>query len=337
MTPRFGNRLPSLGVFLFLPYNKGSDKFTIERISYMIDLNTLATEQRNTQSSHIDAVSTEEMLRIINEQDKGVADAVGAIVPAIAAAVDMIAERLYDGGRLFYMGSGTSGRLGILDAVECPPTYSTDPSLIQGLIAGGYDAIFKAKEGAEDSEEMGQADLQEHRITAQDVIVGLSASGRTPYVIGGLRYGTSLGAATISIDCSPHAAIARYAQIDLCALVGPEVVTGSTRMKAGTAQKMILNMLSTGAMIKLGKVYGNLMVDVKCSNHKLEERARHIVMTATGCTRNEAITALTVSKGRAKTAIVMLLAGITAANAEERLAAAHGYVAAVLKEAGHDQ
>lgn len=303
----------------------------------MIDLDTLATEQRNPQSRHIDTVSTEAMVRIMNEQDKGVADAVGAIIPAVAAAIDMIAERLLHGGHLFYMGSGTSGRLGILDAVECPPTYSTSPNLIQGLIAGGYEAIFKAKEGAEDSEEMGQTDLQDHRITAQDVIVGLSASGRTPYVVGGLRYGTSIGAATISIDCSPHAAIARYAQIDLCALVGPEVITGSTRMKAGTAQKMILNMLSTGTMIKLGKVYGNLMIDVKCSNHKLEERARHIVLTATGCTRDEAIAALAASNGHAKTAIVMILANITAAEAEQKLCAAHGYVTAVLKEAGHDQ
>ena len=252
----------------------------------MINLETLATEQPNSHSQHIDSVSTEDMLRIINEEDHKVADAVGAIIPAIAKAVDTIADKLRHGGRLFYMGSGTSGRLGILDAVECPPTYSTDPERIQGLIAGGYEAIFRAKEGAEDSPELGRQDLMAKNLTAADVVVGLSASGRTPYVVGGLTYAASVGAATIAIDCSPHSAIGRCADIDLCAIVGPEVVTGSTRMKAGTAQKMIANMLSTGAMIRLGKVYGNLMVDVKSSNQKLEERARRIVMTATGCSRH---------------------------------------------------
>ena len=253
----------------------------------MINLETLATEQQNSHSQHIDSVSTEDMLRIINEEDHKVADAVGAIIPAIAQAVDTIADKLRRGGRLFYMGSGTSGRLGILDAVECPPTYSTDPERIQGLIAGGYEAIFRAKEGAEDSPELGRQDLIDNNQTADDVVVG------------------------------------------------PEVVTGSTRMKAGTAQKMIANMLSTGAMIRLGKVYGNLMVDVKSSNQKLEERARRIVMTATGCSRQEAIEALRESQGRAKTAIVMVLLHIPASEAEDRLTAAQGYVAAVLKEADH--
>ena len=293
----------------------------------MINLETLATEQQNSHSQHIDSVSTEDMLRIINEEDHKVADAVGAIIPAIAQAVDTIADKLRRGGRLFYMGSGTSGRLGILDAVECPPTYSTDPERIQGLIAGGYEAIFRAKEGAEDSPELGRQDLIDKNLTADDVVVGLSASGRTPYVVGGLTYAASVGAATIAIDCSPHSAIGRCANIDLCAVVGPEVVTGSTRMKAGTAQKMIANMLSTGAMIRLGKVYGNLMVDVKSSNQKLEERARRIVMTATEALRE--------SQGRAKTAIVMVLLHIPASEAEDRLTAARGYVAAVLKEAAH--
>ena len=295
----------------------------------MINLETLATEQQNSHSQHIDSVSTEDMLRIINEEDHKVADAVGAIIPAIAQAVDTIADKLRRGGRLFYMGSGTSGRLGILDAVECPPTYSTDPERIQGLIAGGYEAIFRAKEGAEDSPELGRQDLIDKNLTADDVVVGLSASGRTPYVVGGLTYAASVGAATIAIDCSPHSTIGRCADIDLCA------VTGSTRMKAGTAQKMIANMLSTGAMIRLGKVYGNLMVDVKSSNQKLEERARRIVMTATGCSRQKAIEALRESQGRAKTAIVMVLLHIPASEAEDRLTAAQGYVAAVLKEAAH--
>ena len=301
----------------------------------MINLETLATEQRNSHSQHIDSVSTEDMLRIINDEDHKVADAVGAIIPDIAKAVDTIADRLRHGGRLFYMGSGTSGRLGILDAVECPPTYSTDPERIQGLIAGGYEAIFRAKEGAEDSPELGRQDLIAKNLTDDDVVVGLSASGRTPYVVGGLTYAASVGAATIAIDCSPHSAISACADIDLCAVVGPEVVTGSTRMKAGTAQKMIANMLSTGAMIRLGKVYGNLMVDVKSSNQKLEERARRIVMTATGCNRQEAVKALAESQGRAKTAIVMILLNLPAKEAKDRLAAAQGYVAAVLKEAAH--
>ena len=236
------------------------------------------------------------------------------------------------GGRLFYTGSGTSGRLGILDAVECPPTYSTDPEQIQGLIAGGYDAIFRAKEGAEDSPDLGQADLMEKDLTDRDVVVGLSASGRTPYVVGALTYAKKVGAATIAIDCSPNSPIGACADIDLCAVVGPEVVTGSTRMKAGTAQKMIANMLSTGAMIRLGKVYGNLMVDVKSSNKKLEERARRIVMTATGCSRKEAIDALADSKGHAKTAIVMLTKGLPAQEAERRLAENGGIVARALDE-----
>lgn len=299
----------------------------------MIELEKLATEQRNPLSQQIDRVSTEEMLRIINAEDRKVAAAVGAIIPDIAKAVDLIAAHLSKGGRLFYLGSGTSGRLGILDAVECPPTYSTDPDLVQGLIAGGYDAIFRAQEGAEDSPELGKKDLQAKKLTAADVVVGLSASGRTPYVIGALTYAKEQGAATIAIDCSPHSAIGQCASLDLCAQVGPEVVTGSTRMKAGTAQKLILNMLSTGAMIKLGKVYGNLMVDVKSSNHKLEERARRIVMTATGCSRAEAVAALQESQGKAKTAIVMILLHVSAAQAAKKLAAAHGYVADALKGA----
>lgn len=301
----------------------------------MISLDILATEQRNSASAHIDTVPTAELVRIMNDEDKKVAAAITKILPDIAKAIDVITDRLRQGGRLFYMGSGTSGRLGILDAVECPPTYSTAPDLVQGLIAGGYDAIFKAKEGAEDSEDLGREDLQRHGITAQDVVVGLSASGRTPYVIGGLVYAEMKGAATIAIDCSPNSAIGDCAEIDLCALVGPEVVTGSTRLKAGTAQKMILNMLSTGTMIKLGKVYGNLMVDVKSSNQKLTERARHIVMTATDCTRTEALETLDQCGGKAKTAIVMILLHVSAQEAEASLAKAQGYVAKALQEVHH--
>lgn len=299
----------------------------------MIELDTLATEQQNTASQAIDAVSTLDMIRIINAEDAKVAIAINAIAPAIAQAVDLIAAHLHDGGRLFYIGSGTSGRLGILDAVECPPTYSTDPELVQGLIAGGYHAIFRAREGAEDSPQNGEADLKAHHITAKDVVVGLSASGRTPYVIGALAYAQSVGAATIAVDCSPHSSIAAHAQIDLCALVGPEVITGSTRMKAGTAQKMILNMLSTGTMVKLGKVYGNLMVDVKSSNKKLEERARRIVMTAAGCTRHTAMQALEQCRGHAKTAIVMIKNHLSASDAAAALQNADGYLRQALQQA----
>lgn len=301
----------------------------------MISLDTLATEQRNDASLHIDTVSTLDMVRIMNSEDQKVPQAVAAVLPAIAKAIDETAARLKAGGRLFYMGSGTSGRLGILDAVECPPTYSTDPDLVQGLIAGGYEAIFRAKEGAEDSEAGGEADLKAQAITAKDVVVGLSASGRTPYVVGGLRYATAAGAFTISIDCSPKSAISDFSQIDICALVGPEIVTGSTRMKAGTAQKLILNMISTGTMIRLGKVWGNLMVDVKSSNKKLEERARRIVITATGCCRETAIDALAKSHGRAKTAIVMVLLGVSATQADALLEKNDGYIAKAIGGKSH--
>ena len=297
----------------------------------MIELEQLETERRNAYSRRIDRVSTLEMMQIINGEDQKVAAAVGQILPQIAAAVDLIAERLRRGGRLFYLGSGTSGRLGILDAVECPPTYSTDPELIQGLIAGGYEAIFKAKEGAEDSDKLGREDLEARHLTSQDVVVGLTASGRTPYVVGALQYAASQGAATISVCCSTNAPVASLTQINLCVLPGPEVVTGSTRMKAGTAQKLILNMLSTGAMIKLGKVYGNLMVDVKASNMKLQERACRIVMEVTGCNRAAAQAALAKTQGRAKEAIVVVVLGVTEAEAAARLKAAGGYLARALK------
>lgn len=296
----------------------------------MIELENLNTERRNEYSRQIDAVSTLKMVQIINAEDQKVAAAVGQILPQIAAAVDLIAERLHGGGRLFYLGSGTSGRLGILDAVECPPTYSTDPNLVQGLIAGGREAVFLAREGAEDSPAGGEADLKERGLTAQDVVVGLSASGRTPYVLGALQYAAVQGAATISVCCSTNAPVARLAQIDLCVLPGPEVITGSTRMKAGTAQKMILNMLSTGAMIKLGKVYGNLMVDVKASNEKLQERACRIVMEATGCNRAAAKSALQKTGGRAKEAVVVVVLGVSAAEAAKRLQKEQGYLARVL-------
>ncbi len=288
----------------------------------MLELDKIATEQRNERSKNIDQVSTLEMVTIINEEDKKVPEAIEQILPQIANAIDCIAQHFKQGGRLFYIGSGTSGRLGILDAAECPPTYSTAPEMIQGIMAGGYEAVFQAQEGAEDSEQLAKEDLSAKKITDKDVVVGLTASGRTPYVLGGLKYALSCGAATIAIVCTDRAETAAFAQIQLTALVGPEVVTGSTRMKAGTAQKLILNMLSTGAMIKLGKVYGNLMIDVKSSNKKLEERARRIVMTAANCNREHAEIALKQAGGKVRLAIFMLLSGLQADEAQKQLSEA---------------
>ena len=269
----------------------------------MLNLEKLSTEARNPASSRIDKLDTLSMMRVMNDEDQKTALAVKAILPDIARAVDVIAARLKTGGRLFYMGSGTSGRLGILDAVECPPTYSTDPDLVQGLIAGGKEAIFRAREGAEDSLEKGADDIISHDLSAKDVLVGITASGRTPYVLGGMEEARRRGAFVIGVACSKEPDIACTADLMLICLPGPEVVTGSTRMKAGTVTKMILNMLSTGTMIRLGKVRGNLMIDVKATNEKLQERATRIVMTVTGMDRAAAEKALRESDGRARLAV----------------------------------
>lgn len=269
----------------------------------MLNLEKLSTEARNPASSRIDKLDTLSMMRVMNDEDQKTALAVKAILPDIARAVDVIAARLKTGGRLFYMGSGTSGRLGILDAVECPPTYSTDPDLVQGLIAGGKEAIFRAREGAEDSLDKGADDIISHDLSAKDVLVGITASGRTPYVLGGMEEARRRGAFVIGLACSKEPDIACTADLMLICLPGPEVVTGSTRMKAGTVTKMILNMLSTGTMIRLGKVRGNLMIDVKATNEKLKERATRIVMTVTGMDRAAAEKALRESDGRARLAV----------------------------------
>lgn len=269
----------------------------------MLNLEKLSTEARNPASSRIDKLDTLSMMRVMNDEDQKTALAVKAILPDIARAVDVIAPRLKIGGRLFYMGSGTSGRLGILDAVECPPTYSTDPDLVQGLIAGGKEAIFRAREGAEDSLDKGADDIISHDLSAKDVLVGITASGRTPYVLGGMEEARRRGAFVIGLACSKEPDIACTADLMLICLPGPEVVTGSTRMKAGTVTKMILNMLSTGTMIRLGKVRGNLMIDVKATNEKLKERATRIVMTVTGMDRAAAEKALRESDGRARLAV----------------------------------
>ena len=298
----------------------------------MVNLNTLLTEKRNPYTLNIDKVSTLEMCMLLNEEDKRAAMAVHKALPQIAQAVDAITQRLQEGGRLFYIGAGTSGRLGILDAVECPPTFSTDPEMVQGLIAGGYKAIFKAQEGAEDSLTLAREDLQAKKLTAKDCVVGIAASGRTPYVIGGLRYANMQKALTVSISCSPDSPIGEEAQIAIYALTGPEAITGSTRLKAGTAQKMILNMLSTCTMVKLGKVYSNLMVDVKSSNQKLAERARHIVIEATNCTRLQAVEALKQTDGKVKPAILMVLTGLSYDKVNQLLEKNNGFIAKALED-----
>ena len=297
----------------------------------MVELQKIATEQRNPNTMNIDTLSTLEMVKLINREDHRVADAVGEVTDKIAQAVDVIAEKLAAGGRLIYCGAGTSGRLGILDAVECPPTYSTDPETVQALMAGGYGAIFKAVEGAEDSKELGVQDMQNIHFSQKDVLVGIAASGRTPYVRGCMEYAKQLGAPTISVTCCPGSELDQFADIGIAPAPGPEVVTGSTRMKSGTAQKMVLNMLSTGAMIKLGKVYGNLMVDVKPSNEKLIRRCVTIVCSAAECTEAEATKALEECDYRPKVAIVMVLRGVNADTACSMLQKAEGRIAKVLE------
>ena len=297
----------------------------------MVELQKIATEQRNPNTMNIDTLSTLEMVKLINREDHRVADAVGEVTDKIAQAVDVIAEKLAAGGRLIYCGAGTSGRLGILDAVECPPTYSTDPETVQALMAGGYGAIFKAVEGAEDSKELGVQDMQNIHFGPKDVLVGIAASGRTPYVRGCMEYAKQLGAPTVAVTCCPGSELDQFADIGIAPAPGPEVVTGSTRMKSGTAQKMVLNMLSTGAMIKLGKVYGNLMVDVKPSNEKLIRRCVTIVCSAAECTEAEATKALEACDYRPKVAIVMVLRGVNADTACAMLQKAEGRIAKVLE------
>lgn len=298
----------------------------------MMELGKIATEQRNPNTMNIDSLSTLDMVKLINQEDHKVAEAVSLVTDKVAVAVDLIADRLRKGGRLIYCGAGTSGRLGILDAVECPPTFSTDPELVQGLIAGGYEAIFKAVEGAEDSKELGRQDLKNISFSAEDVLVGIAASGRTPYVLGCMEYARELGAATISVTCCPGSVLDTFADVGIAPTPGPEVVTGSTRMKSGTAQKLVLNMLSTGAMIKLGKVYSNLMVDVKPSNEKLIQRCRTIVCAATQCDEPTAISALEACGYHPKVAIVMILMGVNTEQAKELLKNADDRIAKVLEK-----
>ncbi|EMH1105098.1 N-acetylmuramic acid 6-phosphate etherase [Proteus mirabilis] len=291
-----------------------------------IDLGHLVTESRNHHSEHIDTLSTLEMLKVINNEDKKVPFAVEATLPDIARLVDKVVTAFSQGGRLIYCGAGTSGRLGILDASECPPTYGTPHDMVVGLIAGGHKAILQAVENAEDNVQLGAEDLRQLNFNAKDVLVGIAASGRTPYVIGALEYARSLGAVTGAISCNPDSPIAQRADIAITPIVGPEVVTGSSRMKAGTAQKLVLNMITTGAMIKMGKVFGNLMVDVEATNAKLIERQIRIVMQATECDRATAEQALAQCQRHCKTAILMILAGVDAQQATQLLAQNKGFI-----------
>ena len=299
-----------------------------------LDLSQMITEGRNPASQNIDELSTEAMLHVINDEDKKVALAVEAIVPQIAAAVDAICAAFQAGGRLIYCGAGTSGRLGILDASECPPTFGTPREQVIGLIAGGHTAILQAVENAEDNREQGAQDLKDIHFSRHDVLVGIAASGRTPYVLGALAYANELGATTVSITCNPGSAMSQVAAIALTPVVGPEVVTGSSRMKAGTAQKLVLNMLTTGSMIRSGKVYGNLMVDVEATNQKLVQRQVNIVMQATDCDEATASAALTACGGHCKTAILMVLADLAADEAKALLSQHQGFIRQALQAAG---
>ena len=270
-----------------------------------IDLTALATEARNPRTTELDALSTLDLVTAMNDEDRTVADAVQRELPRIAAAVDAIAARMHKGGRLFYVGAGTSGRLGVLDAVECPPTFSATTEQVQGLIAGGAGAFLQAVEGAEDSTTLGPADLQARGLGSKDVVVGIAASGRTPYVLGALAYAKSVGALTVAVCCNAGSPVAAAAELPIEAVTGPEVLTGSTRLKAGTATKLVLNMLSTGAFVRLNKVYGNLMVDVQTTNAKLKARAVRIVAEAVACNETLAQQLLDQCDGEVKAAIVV--------------------------------
>lgn len=295
----------------------------------MIKLNQIDTEQVNPRTKEIDRATTMEIVRMINAEDQLVAEAVEKVLPQVAQAIDLVVQQLMKGGRLIYCGCGTSGRLGVLDAVECPPTYGVEPSLVMGLMAGGSAAFVKAVEGAEDDYDLGSADLKDAQFCENDALVGIAASGRTPYVIGAMDYAASLGAPVIALTCCNNSEISRHAQVSIEPLVGPEVVTGSTRMKSGTAQKMVLNMISTASMIKLGKVYGNLMVDVKASNEKLYERAVSIVTRATGVSDHTARETLKQCDYSCKTAIVMLLKHMSREEATAALQKAQGHISRI--------
>jgi len=289
-------------------------------------LHELTTEMRNQASERLDQMTSLEIVTLMNEEDKKVAHAVELVLPEVAKAVDLITAALDKGGRLYYFGAGTSGRLGVLDAAECPPTFGTDAAMVQGIIAGGAAALLHAIEGAEDSMETGREDVRHHNVQAKDVVVGIAASGRTPYVQGALAEAKIRGAAVIALTCNPTPLISEGVDVSINVVVGPEVVTGSTRLKAGTATKMVLNMLTTATMVQLGKVYGNLMVNVQATNQKLRERAKLIVQEVTAVTYAEAEKLLAAANGDVRVAIVMQKTGVSAREAADLLMRAKGRV-----------
>lgn len=291
------------------------------------EISNLTTEQRNPASMEIDAKSTEEIVRIINDEDKLIAFAVEKEIPYIRDAVDVIVSAIKNGGRLLYFGAGTSGRLGVVDASECPPTFGTPFGLIEGYIAGGKEAMFRAQEGAEDYEENGAKDVLAAKVSRLDVVCGIAASRRTPYVVGAVKKAKEIGAHTLYVTTNPRENFdIKEVDIAICPYVGPEVIMGSTRMKSGTAQKLVLNMLTTAAMVRLGKVYENMMIDLQMTNKKLVERSKRIVMTITGISYDEAGSRLEKAGGHVKTALVMIKAGVTKEEAQKRLDLADGFV-----------
>ena len=292
----------------------------------MIDLSVLVTESRNKETMGLDQMTPLEIVTVMNREDGKAVEAIGEVLPQIAQAIAWCTDSLKQKGRIIYMGAGTSGRLGVLDAVECPPTFGVSPDVVVGLMAGGTPAFVKAVEGAEDSQTMGEEDLKEIHLSPADIVIGLAASGRTPYVIYGLRYAKKIGCRTVAVSCNRDSEIGKEADLAIEPVPGPEVLTGSTRLKAGTVQKMVLNMICTGSMVGIGKVYQNLMVDVVQTNMKLITRAENIVMTATGCTREEARDSLEEAEGSVKLAITMILLQCGAKSAKTRLNRAGGYV-----------
>ncbi|WP_153125603.1 N-acetylmuramic acid 6-phosphate etherase [Peribacillus tepidiphilus] len=291
-----------------------------------MNISKLNTEQQNPKTVNIDLMTTEEIITVINQEDTLVPNAIAKEIPIIAKVVDRIVEAFKMGGRLIYVGAGTSGRLGIIDASECPPTYGTSPDMVIGVIAGGKRAMTDAIEGAEDNLQQGKQDLVDIYLTNKDVVVGIAASGRTPYTIGALQYANEIGAVSVSIVCSKDSEMEKISQYTIAPIVGPEVITGSTRMKAGTAQKLVLNMLSTASMIKMGKVYGNLMVDLQMTNEKLFKRAENIVKMATGTTDQEARQALVEQKYNTKAAILQIITGLRGSQVTDLLEKHNGYL-----------
>lgn len=298
----------------------------------MINLAIYTTEKRNIDTMNLDSMSSMEIAMAANKEDENVVKAVRSVIPQIADAIDIAAETLGGQGRLIYIGAGTSGRLGVLDASECPPTFGVSEGLVTGIIAGGREALFHAVEGAEDSKTLAEADLKEHRLSPRDMVIGLSASGRTPYVLYGLRYASSIGCKTAAIACNKDSIIGKEADIAIEPVTGPEILTGSTRLKAGTAQKMILNMISTGSMVKIGKAYENLMVDLQNTNEKLAVRTENIVMNATSSDRETAKRLLKEADGSAKLAITMFLLDKPADEAMSILKSAHGSIRKAIRE-----